>query len=385
MWGCWLVPRGWPGASGGALGPSGAPGQAGETQGPAARGRAGVPPREALPAGCLSSSWLGAVLQLEWLRMEGEGYGSPPRGRIGPWGARDPPLYPLPGPCLFVLLPVIEQSVATQEHGHGPAVHPLQELGVRIQPRTPPGGPDWVLPAPGSPAAIPAHPVPSSPARLRRLPASPAGPSSSIPARRTASGKRGVAAGPGIPNPGCPAPWGRDWQGTRAGVQQGRKRDRSGGRGMRVPQGSGALGNTAVSLAPQRPELAWGRRCPQPRARKVAQRAIEGLSGPAQSPLLTPVAPPTPALAGGGQQDSDLGAERRMRPRAVWHGRPAICPRRRQCQPLPCAGPGPAREGAFAPGRSPLLPSAAFSPPAFCCLHLSHRGGKRLTPSSPGR
>lgn len=146
LWGCWLVPRGWPGASGGALGPSGAPGQAGETRGPAARGRAGVPPREALPAGCLSSSWLGAVLQLEWLRMEGEGSGSPPRGRIGPWGARDLPLYPLLGPCLFILLPVVEQSVATQEHGHGPAVRPLQELGVRIQPRTPQGDPTGCCP-----------------------------------------------------------------------------------------------------------------------------------------------------------------------------------------------------------------------------------------------
>lgn len=150
-----------------------------------------------------------------------------------------------------------------------------------------------MLPAPGSPAASPAHPVPSSPARLRRLPASPAGPSSSIPARRTASGKRGVAAGPGTPNPGCPAPRGRDWQGMRAGVQQGGKRDRSGGRGMRAPQGSGALGNTAVSLAPQRPELAWGRRCPQPRARKGAQRAIEGLSGP-HNRLFSRLWPPRP-------------------------------------------------------------------------------------------
>lgn len=63
------------------MGPSGVSSQAGGMQGPAARGRAGVLPQEVLPAGCLSSSWLGAALQLEWLRIEAVRAGSPPPGQ----------------------------------------------------------------------------------------------------------------------------------------------------------------------------------------------------------------------------------------------------------------------------------------------------------------
>lgn len=50
---------------------------------------------------------------------------------MGP-GAGDLPLRLLPCPCFFIRLAVIEHDVATQEHGHGPAMCPLQEVGVRI-------------------------------------------------------------------------------------------------------------------------------------------------------------------------------------------------------------------------------------------------------------
>lgn len=76
-----------------------------------------------------------------------------------------------------------------------------------------------------------------------------------------------------------------------------------------------------------------------------------------------------------------------MRPRTVWHGHAAICPRCRQRQPLPGAGPGPSptREGTFAPGRSPLPPSAAFSPPLLLpALLLLAPGWKGLNPILAG-
>lgn len=92
--------------------------------------------------------------------------------------------------------------------------------------------------------------------------------------------------------------------------------------------------------------------------------------------------PTTPAPAQGGQCGAKPGAERRTRPRAVWQGYTAICPRRRQHQHCP-PGPGPTREGC---SHLVTLPPAfcCLLTSAFCCLHLSHWGREGLNPILTG-
>lgn len=46
----------------------------------------------------------------------------------------DLPLFLHQGSYSFILPTVIEHSETVQEHGHGPAMCPLQEVGVRILP-----------------------------------------------------------------------------------------------------------------------------------------------------------------------------------------------------------------------------------------------------------
>lgn len=126
----------------------------------------------------------------------------------------------------------------------------------------------------------------------------------------------------------------------------------------------GALGTTAIALAQQGPGLVWGWRCPQPRARKDSQRAIEVLPSPTQSAFLTPAAL-RPQLWPEGTSEAPTSGHvlDAALHRLAWL--PCHLP---SPQAVPSAGPGFAQEGAFAPGHSPLLPSAA-------CTHLTAWNG----------
>lgn len=135
-------------------------------------------------------------------------------------------------------------------------------------------------------------------------------------------------------------------------------------------QGPGAVGGTSVPPARQGPGLAWGRRCLQPRARKGAQRAIEALTSPTQSPLLLPMAPRPQLRPEGASEVPTLGPSAGCGP--VPSGTAALPSALTAGSASPCPALAPAPLGK---GRSHLaaLPSCLLLPsyllPSAACTY----------------
>lgn len=158
------------------------------------------------------------------------------------------------------------------------------------------------------------------------------------------------------PTPRLPSPMGQGLAGQENWGTAGPAKGPAWGQGA-----AGAMGSAAIPLARQGPGLAWGQRCPQPWGRKGAQRTIEALPSPAQSPLLTAVAPRPQLWPEGASKAPTSGL-------SAGHG-PMPSGMATRPSALAAGSASPVQEGALAPGHPPLLPSAAFSPPASCCLH----------------